>query len=827
MNRAGIKSRMIVLALIPTALIAMLLAWLYISSRVEDMEREIKDRGQAIARQLAPACEYGVFSNNRTLLATLANSALKEADVIAVSIFDAQGKPLAAARARITSNAWLNLFNPDKIYQFRAAIVPTFIGLDDIASPPTSPTEENVLGEVIIELTNRSTALRQQQTLFSGLALALSGMLFTSLLALRIARGVTDPIVALARAAALIKGGVLDTRVVPTAGGELGELQHGINAMAAALHEAQLKQAKLAEDTLFAEQMRAQVTLQSLGEGVITTDAQMKVLYLNTVAEKLTGWTRDEAINRSINEIFIIQDEQTGVGVPCSVARCLSDGEIVCRDSHHKLIRRDGSEFSIRDTVSPIRDRDGKIIGTVVVFHDVTELRRMAQQVVYQATHDALTGLLNRREFECRLAQALASARDQGAMHALCYLDLDQFKMVNDTCGHMAGDELLKQLAEHLRAKFSETNALARLGGDEFAVLLENCSIDQAAESAEKLRREILNFRFTWQNRSFEIGVSIGVVAIAADSGTLSDLMSAADTACYVAKDRGRNRIHVHQAGDRRQQQRQGEMHWARRLQDALEHNTLQLYAQAIHPVAASLAQQPLSPHYEITVMMRDEISGENISPALFIPAAERYHLMPALDRWVVNKAMGLLAEYPLPQQNENYTFALNLSGQTLCDDHFLKFILGRLDEYQIPARWLCFEITETAAITHLTRAIELLNALKKRGCRFALDDFGSGLSSFGYLRKLAVDHLKIDGSFIKDIVHDQIDCSMVEAINEIGHVMGLTTIAEFVENAQIYEKLRTIGVDYGQGYWLERPQPLIEILAALTASSSTASNIH
>ena len=433
---------------------------------------------------------------------------------------------------------------------------------------------------------------------------------------------------------------------------------------------------------------------------------------------------------------------------------------------------------------------------------------RMAEETIrHMAYHDALTGLTNRHEFERRLRRALYHAQEEGAQHALLYLDLDQFKIINDTCGHIAGDEMLKQVAVVLQQPIRETDTLARLGGDEFGVLLENCPQDRAEAIARALLQEIRDFRFVWQDKTFALGVSIGLVMITGDGKTLTDVLSAADMACYAAKDRGRGRVHVYSDNDADLAQRQGEMQWVARINHALEENRFELFRQCIVPLAS---QDDGAVHCEFLVRMR-EPDGELVLPGAFIPAAERYNLMPALDRWVIDAVFRHVAQHgpPVAGANGRTLCFINLSGASLSDDTFFAYIRDKLDEYRIPRGTVCFEITETAAIANLGTAVEFIQEIREAGCLFALDDFGSGLSSFSYLRTIPADFLKIDGIFVRDMVEDPMDAAIVEAINSIGHVAGLRTIAEFVESAAIRERLRAVGVDFAQGFGISAPEPL------------------
>jgi len=556
---------------------------------------------------------------------------------------------------------------------------------------------------------------------------------------------------------------------------------------------------KLAEEELAEEKERAQVTLASIGDGVIRTDARGRIDYLNPVAERLTGWSMAEALQQPVARIYHVLDEADNDPRADLVERCLREGRVFEPPGVSLLVPRHGGELAIRDSVAPIRDRAGRIAGTVLVFKDVTQLRGMEREMVYLARHDPLTGLINRREFETRLQLCLDTAREEQRPHALFYLDLDEFKVINDTCGHLAGDEMLKQVAALLRSHLRTADVLARLGGDEFGVLLEDTPLERARALGEEMRREIRQFRFAWQERLFDLGASIGLVPIHAGSGDLEQVLAAADAACYVAKESGRNRIHEYQPDDRALAERHGEMQWIHRIHKAFAEHRFCLYRQKIAPLS-DLGGPPMC---EIFIRMREE-DGRIASPAAFIPAAERYHLIGAIDRWVVHEAFTSLV-----RPSESFTYAINLSGQSLGDDTFLGYVLAEIETTGVEPDRVCFEITETAAVGNLAQAMRFIHALKELGCRFVLDDFGSGLSSFAYLKNLAVDFLKIDGGFVRDMNGDPVHRALVESIHQIGRVMGLHTIAESVEDAETLESLRAIGVDYAQGYGLSLPEPL------------------
>jgi diguanylate cyclase (GGDEF)-like protein len=425
--------------------------------------------------------------------------------------------------------------------------------------------------------------------------------------------------------------------------------------------------------------------------------------------------------------------------------------------------------------------------------------------MIYLASHDALTGLLNRREFEARLLRAILSARHEEREHALLYLDLDEFKVINDTCGHLVGDEMLKQVTALLRSRVRRSDALARLGGDEFGVLLEDCPALRARQTAEEIRRTLRDFRFSFRDQVFEVGASIGLVPIASSSGDLAQVMSTADAACYVAKDRGRNRVHEYEPDDTGVAKRHGEMQWINRIQSAFEERRFRLYYQTIEPLGAGAARE--RPMCEVFVRMLDR-DGRVIEPEAFVAAAERYHLIGSLDRWVVETALSAIAR--AQRGGVRTLFTINLSGLSISDEGFLAFVVAELGKSGVDPRRVCFEITETAAMSKLDSALRFLATLRQKGCRFALDDFGSGLSSFAYLRNLPVDFLKIDGALVQDLMEDPVKRAMVESINQIGHVMGIHTIAEWVESQEVLDALREIGVDFAQGYMLSRPQILL-----------------
>ncbi|MDH5570230.1 MAG: EAL domain-containing protein [Gammaproteobacteria bacterium] len=580
---------------------------------------------------------------------------------------------------------------------------------------------------------------------------------------------------------------------------EFGYLAKFINR---ALDSASKQKQELEEsrNALFKEKERAEVTLYSIADGVITTSAEGHIQYMNPMAEVISGWKSEQARDMALSRVVRLVDEESGDVVINPIEKCLQDNVVEQLEQHASLLRFDGEAVAIEASAAPMRNATGELIGAVMIIQDVSHARHLTKQLSYQASHDVLTGLYNRRMFEEYLKSVLNNVEYDDHQHALCYLDLDQFKVINDTCGHMAGDELLRQLAVLLKDSVRDTDTLGRLGGDEFGLLLEDCSIKDAIIIAEKVRQNVKDFRFVWYEQSFEIGVSIGLVAIHADNMEISNLLSEVDVACYAAKEMGRNRVHVYEPTDELLAERHGQMHWATRVNDAFDDNRLVLFKQLIQSIDTTDTG-----HYEILIRMQDEAGGF-VRPDVFIPAAERYNLMPKIDRWVIHTVFSkiMLGSKTNPG---DVIYAINLSGTSLADDQLLQYVLDTAEEFDVALENICFEITETAAITNLSKAVVFLKALKKQGCLFSLDDFGSGLSSFAYLKNLPVDYVKIDGAFVKDMLNDPVDRAMVEAITRLGHVMNIETIAEWVEDEATLQLLSDIGVGYAQGYHLGRPE--------------------
>lgn len=528
-----------------------------------------------------------------------------------------------------------------------------------------------------------------------------------------------------------------------------------------------------------------------------TLDRELRVRFANRFGLQLLGYQAQEMQGQLITDFYAPPDQALA-------EEYLRDALALPARLHRWEIRRrkrNGDLVWMRETARVLGHGVDRLL--LMTCEDIDEAYRLTEKLSYHASHDELTGIANRKMLEARLARVLESAHSEGSCHALVVLDVDQFKIINDTCGHDAGDELLRQVARRLLGVIRKRDTLARIGSDEFALLLEDCSLADATATGDAARRALEAAPFEWHGAHHAISASVGVVALDARCDTVMNALGMADIACYAAKDSGRNRLHVYHAGDARVETRHGEMRWAARIGEALRNDRFELSLQEIVPIAG-LGN---GDHYELLIRMRDERGGL-ILPNEFLPAAERYNLAAELDRWVIAHALRWLSEHP-ELLSRLHLCSINLSGQSFCNDEVLNFILAQIELRGIAPSKLCFEVTETAAIADIVHATRFIGTLRERGCLFALDDFGSGFSSFTYLKSLPVDFVKIDGSFVRDIANDSIDLAMVKSINEIGHVMGKKTIAEFVEDENVLALLKVVGVDYAQGFEIGRPTPL------------------
>ena len=550
---------------------------------------------------------------------------------------------------------------------------------------------------------------------------------------------------------------------------------------------------------------RSQLALDSLGEGIVMTDAHGVIEYLNQSAEALTGMRREEAVGQAFGAMIGFVDENDRRAIADPVQQCLSTGSRVNLGRRSILISRaTGNELGVEATASPIRGPAGDVNGVAVMLHDVSELRGLTQQMSYQASHDALTGLVNRREFERRLGEALEIARAGRQGHVMCYLDLDRFKAVNDTSGHLAGDNMLREVAALIREAVRDSDTVARLGGDEFGVLLVGCPLDKARQIADDVLRAIAEYRFVWKDRIFSVGVSIGIVEITGECNSLEEIMNAADSACYVAKKQGDTHIHVYSSHDEAVARSRGEIHWLQRLQAALRDGFFELYVQPIEP--ARPGGVTTGPAMEVFVRLHDE--GQAIAPAEFFPAAERYRLMSMIDRWVLGSALAALTAGAI-RLPPGRSLAINISAQTLADPAFLEFVVDELDRTGVAPSQMCFEVAESSVVGNVEQARRFVEVLHGMGCSFALDDFGTDLGGFANLKSLPMDYLKIDGSFMRDLGRDSVNQAMVNAVVGMARTLNFRLVAEQVEDVAVLEAARAMGIDFVQGHAVGRPRPL------------------
>lgn len=552
--------------------------------------------------------------------------------------------------------------------------------------------------------------------------------------------------------------------------------------------------------------------VESTGEGILSVDRELRCTFTNRAAAGMLGYTVQELIGQDIHALIHCksEDETPLPKQVLPIAKVIESNTGL--EASEVFWNKSGHAVPVQYTCNPLHDGQS-VSGAVIVYRNVSEARATARKLDYLASHDLLTGLLNRHAFEKELAGLLARPHEHEHGHMLCYIDLDQFKLVNDTCGHSAGDELLRQLSALIHGKLRKSDVLARLGGDEFGLILCDCPPDKALDIARSVLAQIGEYRFSWDGKVFSLGASIGLVELGVGMADAGAAMSAADSACYMAKEHGRNRVHVFQSNDQDLHKHQLQIEWVNRIRAALNDGRLMLMAQAIAPVNDPREKYR---HMELLLRLFDD-TGQMISPGTFITAAERYGFMSQVDKWVVSEALKIL------DLNRHYLerleyICINLSGQSITDDLFLAYLLEQFCEHPDIATHICLEITETAAVANLSRATQFMRRLKEVGCVFALDDFGSGMSSFAYLKNLPVDFLKIDGNFVRDMAHDRVDYAMVEAIHRVGNVMNLKTIAEFVEDAEILDHLRHIGVDYAQGYGIHVPEPLDRFLKNVEA---------
>ena len=789
----SIRTRLVIVSIVIEVTMLGLLIGNSLRLMTEVMEDRTEARLQTVNPLLNASLGARLFERDYTsvneILRQLVNSQAAELDYIVVfddkkAVYAQAGKVDVAKLPSVDQNLRASL--NDLVY--------------DTAIPITLAGQS--VGYAQYGLSLASYIASRQSILRQSLLIAGAEILFT-LLALGLAGYMlTRHIKSLLSATQKISGGDYNLRIPVASRDEIGVLASNFNTMTDAIRN-RIMALHQSEQALHEEKERAEVTLHSIGDGVITTDLQGRVLYMNPVAETLTGCTLIEAAGKPIEIIYRVEDQISGSPLANPARLCLAEDTVISGVNLAQLVSATGKSHAVEETAAPIRGKEGKTIGTVLVFHDVTEARETSRKLSYQATHDALTGLINRREFERLVEETLRDAKTNGTNSAFCYMDLDQFKVVNDTCGHIAGDSLLVELATIIQHRVNETDTVARLGGDEFGILMRNIPLNEARAMAEEIRNRVRDYRFLWDGQTFDVGISIGVVPIRPDTTAAVEIFSNADIACFVAKDKGRNQIHVSNLNDVEQARRHLEMQWSVRIPSALENDRFILHYQKIVPLDASRDE---APRCELLVRMLDE-DGSMVLPGRLIPAAERFRHMPEIDRWVIHNALKLIARHGARLGMTAY--AINLSGQSLGQEDLLDFVKREILRSRVKPSLITFEITETAAIRNVSHAARFMTELKKMGCQFSLDDFGSGLSSFGYLKMLPVDYLKIDGSFVRNMLHDDHDHSIVVAITQIAKTLKMACVAEWIEDEATLMALKEIGVDYGQGFFLHRPEAL------------------
>ncbi len=666
----------------------------------------------------------------------------------------------------------------------------------DIATPIYVNKEH--IGWVRVQSSRQNITDSLQNLTYEGLTYALFAILIGTLFAWFMGRKLTRDIYQLVDTTQKIRAGERNISLNLNRQDELQTLAENFQSMLSSLNEK--------ESELFTEKERAEVTLKSIGDGVITTNQAGEITYINPVSEHLTGWSNQAATGQPIQNVFKIYNETTMEPAVNPALKSMTTRQIIALANHTILINHAGESISIEDSGAPIIDRQGQIIGSVLVFHDATEAKKLRSKLTWQATHDSLTGLHNRTAFESHLEELIEDAAHlPNSQHCLLYIDLDQFKVVNDTAGHNAGDELLKLVALCIKDQIRDNDLLARIGGDEFSILLKNCNLEAAIIIAEKVRYQIDASRFIWEDKVFNIGTSIGIAKIEGLTNKAM-IMSQADIACYLAKDTGRNRINVYLADDKSVEKTYNQLDWVGKIKLGIEQKQFRLYAQEITPLQEAQAHKS----YEILVRLK-KADGTIIFPDAFLPAAERFNLMAALDIYIVEHAIEWLKHHSEKIERLN----INIAGQSLEKEDFNNRLLELLAENETINHKICFELTETTAITHMSSSISFLNSIKSHGCQLALDDFGSGFASFTWLKTLPVDFVKIDGAFVLDVLSDKVDAAMVRALHQVSQEMNIKSIAEFVENQATADWLQTVGIEYAQGYHFHKPTPIEDLFKA------------
>lgn len=818
MNNFSIRLKVLLVVLLPLFGTILLLSFMFIREHLTDLEVAFETKGEALSSALASALEYAAISGNLNQFNTISRKLLTDAEIRSIQLHSSDGQ-IQFTSSRSGSRSGNRPDSPDEtkdIRVFRAAIYSSVLPIDDFG-----PTESGIdplpdrgagqepLAWVTVSLSREQARQRQAAIIRNDILLTTLAMLLASFFAIYLASTVSNPILRLTRALSRIRDGDLNVRVPADSGGELSLLEQSINEMAEALQDARTQAREYAENTLYIEQVKAKTTLEAITEGVITTDSLGRITYLNPAAEELLEVSRSEAYGQQLQHIYQIYSPDTHRPLEMPVAECLQKGRSI-RHEAVLLKKTDQSEHIVRDTATPIFGKDGAINGMVLVFHDFSRVKILSEKLMYQATHDELTGLLNRRAFESHLETLLEQDVENGTdhhpgHHAVCYIDLDHFKAVNDSCGHAAGDALLKRVSREIRDQVRAHDLLARLGGDEFGIVLQDCPPDKSLEIANLVCHTIKQIEFEWQGQAFHIGASIGLISFGDKPCSLSDILISADTACYAAKDEGRGRVHVLAPVTSPIPHKTGEMKWLHTLNECIQEDRFELYCQEIRPMAN---RHESSSRYEVLVRLQDPDNQHLVSPRSFLETAERYHLMPEIDRRVIRRILARLRKPPASGQPD-IQFHINLSGQSLGDHRILELLQQELTTTPRLAEGIVFEISEPALLANLNAARSFIDTLHKAGCQFVLDDFGKGLGSFAILEELETAFLKIDAQYIRDIGNNPLNQSIVEALCRISQTLNIKTIAACVETDAILQELERYPLDYVQGFAIREPQPL------------------
>lgn len=806
MNNFSIRLKVLLVVLVPLFATILLLSFMFIREHLADLEVAFETKGETLSSALASALEYAAISGNLNQFNSISRKLLTDAEIRSIQLTSNDGQ------IRFTSSRPGQPVEPKDMRVFRAPIYSSVLPVDDFrpaesgrGSPPGTGAADDPLAWVTISLSREQARQRQAAIIRNDILLTTLAMLLASFFAIYLASTVSNPILRLSRALSRIRDGDLNVRVPVDSGGELSLLERSINEMAAALQAAQTQAREYADNTLYIEQVKAKTTLEAITEGVITTDSRGRITYLNPAAKELLEISQGEAQGQPLQHIYQLYSPETHRALELPVAECLHNGSSF-RHEAVLLKKSDQSEHVVRDTATPIFGKDGAINGLVLVFHDFSRVKLLSEKLLYQATHDELTGLLNRRAFETHLESLLEQDGENGApRHAVCYIDLDQFKTVNDSCGHVAGDALLQRVSREIRGQVRAHDLLARLGGDEFGIVLQDCPPDKSLAIANLLCKTIKQIEFEWQGQIFRIGASIGLVAFGNKPCSLADILISADTACYAAKDKGRGQVHVLEPATSPAPSRKGEMRCLHTLNECIQQDRLELYCQKIRPLT-DVRESPS--HYEVLVRLQDPDEQQLLAPRSFLETAERYHLMPEIDRRVIRRIFAWLRKQPASRQ-PGTPLHINLSGQSLGDPGVLEALQQELAAAPQLAQAIVFEISEGAALTNLKATGAFIDTLREAGCRFALDDFGRGAGSFAMLEELKVEFLKIDARYIRDLDSNPHHQSVVDALCHISQSLGIKTIATCVETGAILQAVQRYPVDFVQGFAIREPVPL------------------